>query len=75
MFGSCPKGNLRYRNNIPYINIVNKVITYYLKIKSIAIKYSSKVFRVYIYFINPKGEDITFYRISNIVFIDYKETR
>jgi len=40
-----------------------------------AIKYSSEVFRVYVYFRNPKGEDITFYGASNIAFTDYKETR
>ena len=40
-----------------------------------AIKYSSKVFRVHIYFRNPKGEDITIYGASNAAFADYKETR
>jgi hypothetical protein len=40
-----------------------------------AIKYSAKVFRAYIYFRNPKGEDVTFYGVSNIVFADNKETR
>jgi hypothetical protein len=40
-----------------------------------AIKYSGEVFRAHVYFRNPKGEDITFYGASNIVFTDYKETR
>jgi hypothetical protein len=40
-----------------------------------AIKYSGEAFGVYIYFRNPKGEDVTFYGVSNIVFMDYKETR
>ena len=40
-----------------------------------AIKYSGEAFRVYVYFRNPKGEDVTFYRVSNTVFADYKETR
>jgi len=38
-------------------------------------KYSSKVFGVYIYFRNPKGEDVTFYGAFNAVFTDYKDTR
>ena len=50
-------------------------ITYYLRTKSTAIKYSSEVFRAYVYFRNPKGEDVTFYRVSNAVFADHKETR
>jgi len=41
----------------------------------IAIKYSGEVFGAYIYFRNPKEEDITFYRASNAVFMDYKDTR
>ena len=49
--------------------------SYYLRIKLIAIKYSSEAFRVYIYYRNLKGEDITFYKVSNMVFTDNKETR
>jgi hypothetical protein len=40
-----------------------------------AIKYSSEAFGVYVYFRNPKGENITFYGASNAAFADYKETR
>ena len=40
-----------------------------------AIEYSSKVYRAYIYFKNPKGEDITFYGASNAAFADHKDTR
>ena len=46
-----------------------------LKQNLIAIKYSGEVYSTYIYFRNPKGEDITFYGASNTAFIDYKETR
>ena len=48
-------------------------IAYCLRIKLTAIKYSSEIFRAYIYFRNSKGEDITFYKASNIVFTDYKK--
>ena len=40
-----------------------------------AIKYSGEVFRAYIYFRNPKGEDVTFYRASDAAFADNKDTR
>ena len=39
------------------------------------IEYSGEVYGAYIYFKNPKGEDVTFYGASNVVFVDYKETR
>ena len=40
-----------------------------------AIKYFAKAYRAYIYFRNPKKEDITFYRAFNAAFMDYIETR
>jgi hypothetical protein len=40
-----------------------------------AIKYSGEAFRVYVYFRNPEGEDITFYGASDAVFADDRETR
>ena len=61
--------------NQKHLNISNQAIAYCLRTKSTAIKYSSEVFKAYIYFRNPKGEDITFYRVSNTVFADYKDTR
>jgi hypothetical protein len=36
------------------------------------IKYFNEVFRAYIYFRNPKGENITFYRVSDVAFVDIK---
>ena len=55
--------------------MANQAIIYCLRTKSTAIKYFSKAYGAYIYFRNPKGEDITFYRTSNAAFIDYKETK
>ena len=39
------------------------------------IKYTAKVYKAYIYFRNPKGENITFYKVSNTAFTDYKKTK
>ena len=61
--------------NQKHFNTANQAIAYCLKTKSTAIKYFSKVYSTYIYFKNPKGEDITFYRAFNIAFIDHKETK
>src|SRR6266567_2785674 len=58
-----------------HLDVANQAIAYCFKTKSTAIKYSSKVYRAHIYFRNPKGEDITFYRASNTAFADYKETK
>jgi hypothetical protein len=55
--------------------MANQAITYCFKTKSTAIKYSSKAYRAYIYFRNPKGEDITFYKAFNAAFVDYKKTK
>ena len=61
--------------NQKYLDIANQAIAYFLEIKLTAIKYSGEAYGAYIYFKNPKGEDVTFYRASNTAFIDYKDTR
>ena len=61
--------------NQQYINTANQAITYCLRTKSTAIKYSGEVFGAYVYFRNPEGEDVTFYGASNVAFVDYIETR
>ena len=45
------------------------------RIKSTAIKYSSEVFRAYVYYRNLEEEDVTFYGASDAAFADDKETR
>ena len=57
------------------LNAANQTIAYCLRTKSIAIKYSGEAFRAHVYFRNPKGEDITFYRASNVAFADHIETK
>ena len=54
---------------------MSQAIAYCLGIKSIAIKYLGEVYGAYVYFRNPKGEDITFYGASDAVFTDYRDTR
>ena len=61
--------------NQKHLNIADQAISYCLRIKQTAIKYSGEAFRAHIYYRNLEGEDITFYRASNIVFADDKETR
>ena len=61
--------------NQKHLNAVNQAISYSLRIKSTAIKYSSEAFRAHIYYRNLEGEDVTFYGVSNIAFADDKETR
>ena len=61
--------------NQKHLDVANQAIAYCLGTKSTAIKYSGEAYRAYIYFKNPKGEDITFYGASNAAFIDYKDTR
>ena len=50
--------------------MANQAIAYCLGTKLTAIKYFSKAYGAYIYFKNPKGEDITFYKASNTAFTD-----
>jgi len=61
--------------NQKHLNILNQAIAYCLGTKSIAIEYSGEVFGAYVYFRNPKGEDVTFYGASDAAFADYKETK
>ena len=61
--------------NQKYLDAANQAIAYCLRTKSTAIKYSGEANRVYIYFRNPKGEDVTFYKTSDAAFADHTETR
>ena len=61
--------------NQKYLDVVNQAIAYCLRTKSTAIEYSGEVYRVYVYFKNPEGEDVTFYGASDAAFADYKDTR
>ena len=61
--------------NQKHLDVVNQAITYCLRTKLTAIKYSGEVYRAHIYFRNPKGEDVTFYRAFNAAFADYKDTK
>jgi len=61
--------------NQKHLNAANQAISYSLRIKSTAIKYSGEAFRAHVYYRNPKGEDVTFYGASNAAFADNKETR
>ena len=45
-------------------------IAYCLRTKLIAIKYFGEAFGAYVYFRNPKGEDVTFYGASDAAFVD-----
>ena len=61
--------------NQKHLDAVNQAIAYCLGTKSIAIKYFGEVYGAYVYFRNPKGENITFYGVSNTAFADHKETK
>ena len=61
--------------NQKHLNAANQAIAYCLGSKSIAIEYSGKAYGAHVYFKNPEGEDVTFYRASNAAFADHKETR
>jgi len=56
--------------NQKHFDAANQAIAYCLGIKSTAIEYSGEAFRAHIYFKNPKGEDITFYKAFNAAFTD-----
>ena len=61
--------------NQKHLDVANQAIAYCLGTKSTAIEYSGEAYRAHIYFKNPEGEDITFYRASNAAFTDHKDTR
>ena len=61
--------------NQKHLDAANQAIAYCLGTKSTAIEYFGKAFGAHVYFRNPKGEDITFYRAFNAAFTDHKETR
>ena len=47
----------------------------FIALKSTAVEYFGEAYRAYIYFRNPKGEDVTFYRTSDAAFADYIKTK
>ena len=61
--------------NQKHLDAANQAIAYYLRTKSTAIEYSSEAYGAHVYFKNPEGEDVTFYRASDAAFADHKDTR
>ena len=61
--------------NQKHLDAANQAIAYCLGTKSTAIKYSGEAYGAHVYFHNPKGEDITFYKASDAAFADHIETR